>query len=104
MLSMVMVVVDGGAVASGGSPVSMRLTGIIFRALPRSLVVPASVANLGSGFDTLGVAVQLYLRLRIVDVRNDEGAKLTVVRSTPPVRGRNAIELEEYLRPVSRGP
>lgn len=56
------------------------------------VVIPASVANLGSGFDTLGVAVELYLRLRIVDVRDDEGAKLTVVRSTPPVRGRNAIE------------
>ncbi|MBI4886891.1 MAG: homoserine kinase [Acidobacteria bacterium] len=56
------------------------------------ITVPASVANLGGGFDTLAVAVQLYLRLRIVDVREDGGAKLTVVKSTPPVRGRNAIE------------
>lgn len=56
------------------------------------VTVPASVANLGSGFDTLGVAVQLYLRLRIVDVRDDGGGKLTVVSSAPPVRGRNAIE------------
>ena len=31
-----------------------------------TIVVPASVANLGGGFDTLGVAVQLYLRARIV--------------------------------------
>lgn len=54
--------------------------------------VPASVANLGGGFDTLAVAVQLYLRLRSVEIRDDGGARLTVVKSTPPVRGRNAIE------------
>jgi len=54
--------------------------------------VPGSVANLGGGFDTLGVAVQLYLRARIVDVRDDGGARLTVASSTPPVRGRNAVE------------
>jgi homoserine kinase len=56
------------------------------------VVVPGSVANLGSGFDTLGVAVQLYLRARIVDVQHDAGCKLVVVRSEPPVRGGNAIE------------
>jgi homoserine kinase len=50
------------------------------------------VANLGGGFDTLGVAVQLYLRLRIVDLRDDGGTTLTVVKSTPPVRGRNSVE------------
>ena len=56
------------------------------------VVVPGSVANLGSGFDTLGVAVQIYLRARIVDVQHDAGSKLVVVRSEPPVRGNNAIE------------
>ena len=35
------------------------------------IVVPGSVANLGGGFDTLGVAVELYLRARIVDVHDD---------------------------------
>jgi homoserine kinase len=54
--------------------------------------VPGSVANLGGGFDTLAVAVQLYLRLRIVDIRDDQGTRLTVVRSTPAVKGRNSIE------------
>lgn len=54
--------------------------------------VPASVANLGGGFDTLGVAVQLYLRLRVVDLKDDGGTRLTVGKSTPAVRGRNAIE------------
>ena len=56
------------------------------------VVVPGSVANLGSGFDTLGVAVQIYLRARIVDVQHDDGSRLVVVRSEPPVRGGNAIE------------
>jgi homoserine kinase len=55
------------------------------------VVVPGSVANLGGGFDTLGVAVQLYLRARIVDVRDDGGARLVVRTSAPPVRGENAL-------------
>ena len=50
------------------------------------------MANLGGGFDTLGVAVQLYLRLRVVDIRDDGGTTLTVVKSSPPVRGRNSVE------------
>jgi homoserine kinase len=56
------------------------------------VVVPGSVANLGGGFDTLGVAVQLYLRARIVSVRDDGAARLTVTTSTPQVRGQNAVE------------
>ena len=55
-------------------------------------MVPGSVANLGGGFDTLGVAVQLYLRARIVDVRDDGGSRLIVAQSAPPVRGQNAVE------------
>src|SRR5580765_2680473 len=54
--------------------------------------VPGSVANLGGGFDTLGVAVQLYLRVRIVDVRPDGKGRLSVVTSHPPVTGENAVE------------
>lgn len=57
-----------------------------------AILVPGSTANLGGGFDTLGVAVQLYLRARIVEVRHDGGARLEVVSSTPPVRGTNAAE------------
>ena len=56
------------------------------------VAVPGSVANLGGGFDTLGVAVQLYLRARITDVRDDGGTRLIVTQSAPPVRGRNALE------------
>ena len=53
--------------------------------------VPASVANLGSGFDTLAVAVQLYLRVRIVDVQHDGQSRLTVLRSTPAVQGEDLV-------------
>jgi homoserine kinase len=56
------------------------------------VIVPGSVANLGGGFDTLGVAVQLYLRARVVDVRDDGGTRLVVGRSVPPVTGHNAVE------------
>jgi homoserine kinase len=56
------------------------------------IVVPGSVANLGGGFDTLGVAIQLYLRARIVDVSADGGGRLVVTRSDPPVKGQNAVE------------
>jgi len=56
------------------------------------VAVPGSTANLGGGFDTLGLAVQLYLRVRILEVRDDGGTRLEVVKSTPPVRGRNSAE------------
>jgi homoserine kinase len=56
------------------------------------VIVPGSVANLGGGFDTLAVAVQLYLRLRILEARDDGRGALRVMNSTPPVRGRNAVE------------
>ena len=56
------------------------------------IAVPGSSANLGGGFDTLAVALQIYLRVRIVDVREDGGAALHVVRSVPAVAGRNAVE------------
>jgi homoserine kinase len=65
---------------------------VSLKASSHTVVVPGSVANLGGGFDTLGVAVQLYLTARIVDVRDDGGATLTVARSTPPVKGQNALE------------
>ncbi len=56
------------------------------------VVVAGSTSNLGGGFDTLGLAVQLYLRVRVIEVRDDGGSRLEVVKSTPPVRGRNSAE------------
>jgi homoserine kinase len=60
--------------------------------MDNEVLVPGSTANLGGGFDTLGVAVQLYLRVRIVDIREDGGARLEVVNSRPAVRGANGVE------------
>ena len=65
--------------------------------------MPGSVANLGGGFDTLGVAVQIYLRARILEVRQDGGGKLTVAHSTPPVHGGNALERAFALAAVRTG-
>jgi homoserine kinase len=62
------------------------------RTIRGDVEVPGSVANLGGGFDTLGVAVQLYLRARILSVRDDGAGRLTVTTSTPPVKGQNAVE------------
>jgi homoserine kinase len=50
------------------------------------------VANLGGGFDTLGVAVELYLRARVIEVSDSGPGTLTVSQSTPPVKGQNALE------------
>ena len=61
-------------------------------ALAEEIVVPGSVANLGGGFDTLGVAVQLFLRVRLIDICTDGGTKLVVRTSTPAVTGENAVE------------
>lgn len=55
--------------------------------------VPGSVANLGPGFDALAVAVELYLRLDVVDVRPGAPGQLqfTFVGG-PPLVGENRIE------------
>jgi len=71
----------GAALSRSGSP-----------GLAGEVAVPGSVANLGGGFDALGVAVQLYLKARITDIKEDGGTRLVVTRSMPPVPGRNALE------------
>lgn len=67
------------------------------------IAVPASVANLGAGFDTLAVAVQVYLRVQIVDVRADGRGEVTVRRSNPPVPSENGVE-RAYRSLASRAP
>jgi homoserine kinase len=57
----------------------------------RQFVVPASIANLGSGFDALAVAVQLYLRVRVTGI--DHGPR-NAVRSG---FGAVALEGEDYV-------
>ncbi len=52
--------------------------------------VPGSIANLGPGFDTLAVAVQLYLRLRVRVRRGTSELHFKFIRGEP--EGENYIE------------
>ena len=58
----------------------------------REIVVPASIANLGPGLDTLGLAVSLYLRVRVTDVVDDGRGRLTCRFLDGPIGGPNGIE------------
>jgi len=53
---------------------------------------PASISNLGPGFDTLGVAVSLYLRVRVAAVVEDGRGRLECRFSNGPLGGPNRIE------------
>ncbi|NOT42977.1 MAG: homoserine kinase [Acidobacteria bacterium] len=64
------------------------------------IAVPGSAANLGGGFDTLAVALRIYLRVRILEIVDDGGATLRVVSSRPVIDGENAIE-RAFARAVS---
>jgi homoserine kinase len=49
------------------------------RASEQQIVVPASIGNLGPGFDTLSLAVSLYLRVRVT-ARIDDGRGRLITR------------------------
>jgi homoserine kinase len=57
----------------------------------RRVVVPGSTSNLGPGFDALGLALQIYLEVRITRVDEDAraGHRFTFVEGAPD--GENAI-------------
>src|SRR5580704_12359074 len=57
---------------------------------PLDIQVPASIANLGPGFDTLAVAVQLYLRLTVWTMPGH--GKLEFHFVDHQLRGANHIE------------
>lgn len=59
--------------------------------MQRDIVVPASISNLGPGFDALAVAVQLYLTVRITDVRPDAPGDVEMVFLDEPPIGENRI-------------
>jgi homoserine kinase len=52
--------------------------------------VPASIANLGPGFDTLAVAVQLYMELRVRRIPGRGELRFSFVEQQPP--GENLVE------------
>lgn len=62
-------------------------------ALPagREFVVPGSTSNLGPGFDALGLALRIYLRVRITAVRDDGRGELSFTFEGGAPDGENAI-------------
>jgi homoserine kinase len=68
----------------------------------REIVVPASISNLGPGFDTLGIAVALYLRVRVADVIADGRGRLQCRFTDGPLGGPNRIETAFKSLPSTR--
>jgi homoserine kinase len=64
--------------------------------------VPASIANLGPGFDTLGIAVDLYLRVRIASVVRDGRGGFECRFADGPLGGPNRIETGFRALPAGR--
>jgi homoserine kinase len=56
------------------------------------IVVPGSISNLGPGFDALSVAIQLYVRVRVVDVRPSARDTIDFDFGSDPLTGENRIE------------
>jgi homoserine kinase len=70
---------------------------------PRDIVVPGSVSNLGPAFDALSVAVNVYLRLRILEVRPEAPGTLEVEFGGAPPPGENRIAVA-FRRAAERDP
>jgi len=60
------------------------------------IMVPGSIANIGPGLDTLAVAVQLYLRVRVTRVSSSERGSLHFHFGKLPLNGENRIETAFY--------
>ena len=56
------------------------------------LRVPGSISNLGPGFDSLAVAVQIYLDLRVTEVRPDAPDTIETHFADGGPAGENRIE------------
>src|SRR5918995_3015088 len=55
------------------------------------IAVPASTSNLGPAFDALSVALDLFLRVRVLDVRADLRGALEMAFDGPAPDGENRI-------------
>jgi homoserine kinase len=60
--------------------------------VPHDVVVPGSIANLGPGLDTLGLAVALYLRVTVTKVIDDGLGRLNCRFCDGPIGGPNRIQ------------
>jgi homoserine kinase len=57
------------------------------------IVVPGSIANLGPAFDVLSVAVQLYIRVQVLEVLPSRAGELDFDFAGSPPAGENRIEV-----------
>lgn len=64
----------------------------VSRVVGREIVVPGSTSNLGPGFDALGLALQIYLRVRVERAVDDGRGELRFDFVDGPLDGENAIE------------
>jgi homoserine kinase len=58
----------------------------------REVVVPGSTSNLGPGFDALGLALDIYLHVRIVDAADDGAGRVHFTFDGLTLAGENSIE------------
>ncbi len=56
------------------------------------IVVPGSISNLGPSFDAMSVAVQIYLRVRVVERRDDAPDTIEWEFAGPGPSGENRID------------
>jgi homoserine kinase len=70
--------------------------------VPHEIVVPASIANLGPGLDTLGLAVALYLKVKVTRVIEDGAGRLNCDFCDGPIGGPNRIQHGFDAFPSSR--
>lgn len=75
------------------------------RVRSRDIVVPGSISNLGPGFDTLGLAVTLYLRVRVTRIERDGRGRLRFQFLDGPIGGPNRIaDGFRALGPIKNAP
>jgi homoserine kinase len=65
----------------------------------RVIKVPASIGNLGPGFDTLGLAVSLYMRVTVRRTINDGRGRLELRYARPRASGDDGIARAFHSRP-----
>lgn len=68
----------------------------------QQIIVPGSIANLGPGFDTLGIAVGLYLRVRVAGIVDDGRGRLECRLANGPLGGPNRIDVAFRRFPFRR--
>jgi homoserine kinase len=63
----------------------------------RDIAVPGSTSNLGQAFDALSVAVNLFLRVHVTDLRAELAGGLDLTFAGPRPAGENRIESAYWL-------